>query len=375
MPLDRSRALDRGLARVLSTRDAVGDAWPYHADPATGIWVTTDDGDWCDGHWVEMLRIAGELLGRRELVDEAVDRAERCRPKLERDDQFRGHRFYYAAARLWAAERIERMRTLALAAAWAMRSMAMHANGAMPIGTQVQVKSTTLASRAIVAVDNVHPNLMLDWWAWRETGDATFARGAARMFDVLERHFVRQDGTTVEFIEFDPGSGEPRRHFTLLGLHDDSCWSRGQAWAIAGSLHAYAHTGAGRYARLAERLFAPWWARCGADPPPWDLADTSPAAPVDTSATAIVCSALARLAVQPGGAGAARALVARLDPMLAALAARQTPLDGADTRPPGMLLDGCFNQPRRFAAADELLWGDFYLLEALYALERGSLPC
>lgn len=84
------------------------------------------------------------------------------------------------------------MQTLALAAAYSMRSMAMRVNGGMPIGREVQVKSTDLSSRSIVAVDNVHPNLMLEWWAFRETGDQRFPRGARRMFDLLKNiSFVR----------------------------------------------------------------------------------------------------------------------------------------------------------------------------------------
>src|SRR5690606_15971806 len=133
-----------------------------------------DDGDWCAGHWIECLRIVGERTSNLALIEEARERAELVRDKLERDDMFRGHRFYYSAARLWQMLGDRDMRTLALAAAYAVRSMAIPANGAMPIGTQVQVKSTSLASRAIVAVDNVHPSLILDWWAYKETGDETF---------------------------------------------------------------------------------------------------------------------------------------------------------------------------------------------------------
>lgn len=74
--------------RVLATRNEVGADWPYYADPTTGRWVTTDDGDWCDGHWIDMLRMTGELTHRRQLVDEALDRTEKVRYKLERMTSF-----------------------------------------------------------------------------------------------------------------------------------------------------------------------------------------------------------------------------------------------------------------------------------------------
>lgn len=370
---ERARALDLLTERVLATRAAVGAGWPYHADPESGTWTTTDDGDWCAGHWIECLRIAGARTNDLVLIEEARERAERVRPKLERDDMFRGHRFYYSAARLWQMLEDRDMRTLALAAAYAVRSMAIPANGAMPIGTQVQVKSTDLASRTIVAVDNVHPCLILDWWAYEETGDETFVDGARAHLDTTIADFIRPDGSTVEFIDYHPNTGEVLREFTLLGAHDNSCWSRGQAWAIAGFLRAWEALREPRYLEAGRKLFDYWWERAGPDHvPPYDFLDPAlPQVPIDTSASAIVVEQLARLAVLDPMPPEARPFVDRLEPMLEGLCRHLTPLGADDARPRGMLLDGCFNRPKRVAERHELLWGDAYLLMALSYLESG----
>ncbi len=361
---DRSALLGDLLARVDETRDQIGQAWPYHADPQTGVWQTTDDGDWCGGHWVEMLTIKARLEGRKDLLEEAFSRTENLRPKLEKDDQFRGHRFYYSAARLYAATGDENMRTLALAAAYAMRAMAIPHNGAMPIGHEVQVKSTTLASRRIVAVDNVHPNIRLDFWALVETGDKTFARGAKRHLDVTIRDFLRPDGSTIEFIEYADDEDRMLRHFTLLGVDDDSCWSRGQAWAIAGFLRGWQVFGHKRYLEAARSTFGYWLLKIGTDAPPWDFDD--PAGPRDTSASAIVIEQLARMAVDP-----------RADEFAEFTAYLQPMIDGLlpYVAPRGRLGGGCFNRPKNFAKKNELIWGSAYLLMALTYLEEGRVSC
>lgn len=370
-------ALQALVQRVLTTKDAVGDAWPYHADPQDGKWQVTEDGDWCGGHWAECLRIAAILLERDDLQAEALKRTERLRPYLERDDQFRGHRFYYSAARQYHMTGDKRLRTLALAAAYAVRSMAMRINGAMPIGTQVQVKSTTLASRSIVAIDNVHPNLQLDWWALKETGDDTFAHGARQHLETTRKDFIRPDGSTVEFIEYDPDTGRPLREFTLLGAHDQSCWSRGQAWAVAGYLRAWEELGDTEYLDLGRELFA-YWKRNSSDTliPPWDFMDPElqknpDGVPLDTSAAAIVTEQLARIAVNKHLSAKAPDLVADLRTMVEGLIGHLTD-DSAG--PAGRLLDGCFNQPRRFANRDELLWGNAYLMWTLYYLKTATTP-
>lgn len=370
----RDQVLDLLCERVLQTRHEVGQAWPYHADPDTGRWTTTDDGDWCSGHWIEMLRIVGHRSGDRSLIDEARERTRQHAYKVERDDMFRSPQFYYSAARLAAAEDDAEMWELAMRAAEAMRAMALPYNGGMPIGTQVQVLSTNVGAPDIVAIDNVNPNVLLDWWAYRQTGDQRFADGARRHFETTSRDFIRTDGSTNEFIEYDPATGKPVRVFTLLGQADDSTWSRGQAWGISGYLRAYEELGDVWYLDTARHLLRYYLA--GANEyyvPTWDFEDTRPEAPLDTSATAIVLSQLARLAVRTDRPEAAD-LVAQLTPMLDAFCARYV-TDGSDGRPPGMVIEGCFNYPKRFAWRNELLWSDFYLLEALCCLEQGGLPC
>ena len=372
-------ALDSLCERVLQIRQAVGEKWPYHCDPGTLQWDTTDDGDWCGGHWVECLRIVGELTGSRELLDESAQRTERLRPYLERDDMFRAHRFYYSAARQYAWTGERKFRTLALAGAWAVRSMAIPANGAMPIGTQVQVRSTTISGRDKVCVDNVHPNLILDWWAFKATGDTTFVEGARRHLDLTFRDFVLPDGATVEFIDYDPASGARSQHYTLLGAHDNSCWSRGHAWAVAGYLRAWEALRDERYLAIARLLLDYWVSNSAADGiPPWDFKDpalkTDPGSvPLDTSAAAVVVEQLARVAILKDRPPSAEFAVARLTPMLEGLLSHLTPVGGRVQTPRGMLLDGCFNQPRQYANRSELIWGTAYLLFALYYLKTGRV--
>lgn len=382
---NRANALNLLCQRVLSTREQIGDAWPHNADPTTGKWNTVPTGDWIDGHWIEMLRMTGVMLDRPELIDEAFRRTESIRYKLELDDMFRGHRFAYSAARLYETTGDEHMRTLALAAAWALRSSANKGNGAMPVGSQCQVLGAVefvdevvkgALSRNTICVDNVHPPLILDWWAWKETGDKTFLVGAERMHKVLEEHFIREDGSTIENIMFNWETGELIAEIpTLLGYADDSCWTRGQSWAIAGSLWAFEHTRKVHYLEVAGKLFDYWWSRVGPEIPPWDFSDPSPDAPLDSSSSAIVCSALARLAVLDPLPEEAGPFISRLEPMLENLCAHLTPVDETDERPVGMLLSGCMNGRKQVAHKHELIWGDFYLMEALYCLEKKGLPC
>jgi len=371
---DRKKLLDLITERVLATRAEIGQAWPSIAHPRTGRWHTTEKAEWCAGYWVELLRIAGERTGDWGLYEEAAARTMRLRPWVGRADMFRSPLFFYSAARLYETLSDRASRTLALAAAYAGRAAAIPSNGGTPVGFPL---GNGLDGTTVVAVDSVLGALQLDWWALRETGDGTFLDGAERQLALTERDFIRKDGSTVEFVAYDPESGKPERAFTVHGRDDGSCWSRGQAWAIAGFLRAWEETRDAAWIAAAQRLLAYWWEHADTDGiPAYDFADAAQAdAPRDTSAAAIVAEALARISVLDEVPAEAGALCERLDGLIDGLAARVTPISAGDQRPAGMLTEGCANKPKAAAVAHELVWGDCHLYAALHCLEAGGLPC
>ncbi|MBS7675315.1 hypothetical protein KIN13_18040, partial [Vibrio cholerae] len=47
----------------------------------------------------------------------------------------------------------------------------------------------------------------------------------------------------------------------------------------------------------------------------------------------------------------------------------QTPVGASDSRPVGILTHGCFNRKLGVAMENELIWGDYFLFEALLVLD------
>lgn len=123
--------------------------------------------------------------------------------------------------------------------------------------------------------------------------------------------------------------------------------------AVATGLHRLPERGTELLA-VADRLSAWWHAHVPAGGlPRWDFA-APPGDPLDTSAAAIAAAAFARL---PGGREVAERLVG-------ALSGHVTERG---------LQDGCHHLRRGLAPANELVWGDFHLLEAVLLLD-GDLP-
>jgi len=213
-------------------------------------------------------------------------------------------------------------------------------------------------------------NLPLLWWAARQTGDDG-------LFDIAHRHsitsasrYFREDGSTFHLIRFDPETGELLERGTFQGASAGSCWSRGQAWAIAGFAWAFGAVGDERLGDAAERAWRYFEARIPADGVvPWDFGDTSPDAVPDASASAAAALGSLLLAeshpsreIREGCRSAAVDLLAKLD----ANAVRR------DDKNEGILLRSCYSKPHNLGVRGATPYGDFYYGLAL-ALATGRL--
>ncbi|MBQ7794846.1 MAG: glycoside hydrolase family 88 protein [Clostridia bacterium] len=140
-------------------------------------------------------------------------------------------------------------------------------------------------------------NIALLFWAYEETGNKQYYDIAASHTDTVAKYVVRPDGSTFHQYNFDPLTGEPKKGVTGQGYSDDSCWSRGQAWAVYGFTEAYEYTKNTAHLDTAEKIahyFISHLMPYGL--PLWDFACTNQTfRPIDASAAAIALSGLITL--------------------------------------------------------------------------------
>ncbi|MDU6808790.1 MAG: glycoside hydrolase family 88 protein [Clostridium sp.] len=77
-------------------------------------------------------------------------------------------------------------------------------------------------------------NLPLLYWAYEETEDQSYLNVANNHFNTAINNVIRKDSSTYHTYYFDKETGEPTKGVTHQGFKNDSCWARGQAWAILG---------------------------------------------------------------------------------------------------------------------------------------------
>jgi unsaturated chondroitin disaccharide hydrolase len=219
-----------------------------------------------------------------------------------------------------------------------------------------------------VIVDNM-VNLELLFWAARNGGQKLWHDRALSHALTTARDHVRPDGSTYHLVIYDPASGAIRSRTTVQGFSASSTWARGQAWAVHGFATAYRET---RDARLLDtaRRTADWWIEhLPADQIPfWDFhAPGIPAEPRDTSAAAIAASGLLELARLESDPARATRYLAAARSILGALMRPPWLSEGSGSE--AVLLHGTYNKPAGNADTG-LIWGDYFLLEALMRLRR-----
>lgn len=335
--------------------------WVYRPIEEASRWIGADydHGNWSTGFWVGALLHLAQLGAAEEGL---VERARALSAKLDRRAE--DHGTHDIGFIFWpSAALIARLYGDPAAAKTALRAAEVLAERQVAGSGHLQAFGAVGEdrSRPTSTIDTMM-NLPLLWWARHHTGDRRWADVARAHADRTARSLLRPDGSTFHLARIGD-DGEPFWQGTFQGAADDSCWARGQAWAISGYLTMACETGLGRYAETARRLLDYY---CDShdlgELTPYDLVvDTGVQ---DSSAAAIVCYGLAlTLRRDPSLARAVRAQE-RLTRILRTLRDKALLRDEV-----GVLAHACYSLPHRRGVDGPLPYGDYYYLAAL-ALAR-----
>jgi unsaturated chondroitin disaccharide hydrolase len=369
-----SEAIDRVLLRIQDTAARVTDGFPHWADPETGQWTTTPDGDWTGGYWIGMLWLAAATTGDARYRSWAAPLAERLRARIDAETVFKSFPAYYGAALGAILHDAPGPRDIALSTARSLARLYAPALRLVPLGAQAEEGGHI--GNTETSIDSLQAAPFL-FWAAGVTGDGKLRDVATNHADTIIHLHLRPDGSFIQSSSLDAATGGLVRHYTHKGASDTSTWGRAQAWGMLFSTQSYL-ADRQREAWLAAAVRgAEWWlVHVPADRVAfWDFDDPAiPGTERDTAATAIATAALLRLSrLAPSEAERARWQEAAEATAEALVERYLTPTRPGDRRVPGMLTEACFNKrvdarPQDRANRCEFIVGSYYLFESLLAL-------
>ena len=228
-------------------------------------------------------------------------------------------------------------------------------------------------AKFMVIIDNMM-NLELLVWASRHGG--TLPDGTSDdLYKIATSHadrtlelFFRPDASTYHVVELDPSNGAVQRKRTAQGKADESTWSRGQTWAIYGFAYMYEATGERRYLDASLKAADRYLAQLPADfVPPSDFSSgLSGLEYKDSSAAAIAASAFLRLHQLVDTPELKKKYLDAATSTLSALTNAPYFSPGDDKA--SLLVYAArsyHSDPDHALTNTSLIWGDYYLLEAL----------
>jgi unsaturated chondroitin disaccharide hydrolase len=344
---DLMRAVDRTL-------DEAQGRFPVYADPVSGEWLYADEAEWNSGFWPGILWLSAAATGEDRYAKAAEECLRPLRARIETPTVLRGFLFWYGAA---LGVRLGLASSLAVdAAVTAARSLSetfVPAAGVLSPGEEDATLYQWPSPGA--CADGLPGAVPLLALAAERTGDPALREMAIRYGRGIYDLCVRTDGSVAQAATYD-SAGRLTGHSTPDGLSAESTWARAQAWAMLGLAQA-AQLSDGLTGAAAE--VADWYlANVPADLVCfWEFHPAEPNAPRDTSATAIAAAALVKLAPLAGD----RYRAAAVDTIQA--------LSDRHRGPHGGLIDGCYSAREGLATHHELIWGDYFALEAALALQ------
>lgn len=356
----RSSALDFCVARVRENIASL-ERFPERTDGNKWVCIESKKhGWWVGGHWVGQIWLAYALTQDTGFERAAREWASLLVPR-QYDTTTHDLGFLFELSHILGYELTDD-KILIAPALQAAESLSQRFN---PRGGYFQAwgpldAPTELRGRAIV---DTMMNLDLLFWASQQSGDPKFAQMAETHARTVIQYQIRPDFSTSHVIDFDPENGTFRKQDTHQGLSADSCWSRGQSWAVYGFGDCYRATGDPLFLETARNLATYALTNLSADLVPyWDY--DSPEIPNDvrdSSAASILASGLLNLAALETDPDHVTRWQTQAEAILKSLWENYT---SRVTGEPSILIHGTRSKPHDLMDHG-LVYGDFYFVEAL----------
>lgn len=248
---DILNSIERNMPRIGIKNPMIGYS------PTEFKWRYPDNIFWTDSFWTGELWLAYLQTGEQKFKNQARMRMAHLsnildNPLLMNHDL--GFQFSLSAVADYKLTGNQEARSIALRAAEALRNR-FNWNGnylvAWTAGSEGKEHAEKIQGKIII---DCMENLPLLLWAYRETSTESFKTVALAQAETTLKHIVRDDWSTFHTFDFDTTTNEPIRGCTYQGYADDSCWSRGQAWAIHGFAHLADVENSEHYAEVSAKL-------------------------------------------------------------------------------------------------------------------------
>lgn len=326
-----------------------------------------DNDDWTNGFWTGMLWIAYEYTGDSKYKKIAKNHTDSFRKRYEEDFVLNHHDlgFLYSLSVVadYKITGSEEARDLGLKAAKKLKMRYQEK------GQFIQAWGNLGDKEEYRLIIDCFLNLPLLYWAYEETQDDSFKQIADNHFITAINNVIRQDASTYHTYYFDNNTGEAIKGVTHQGFKNDSCWARGQAWAILGMPINYRYNKNEDSKEIFEAVTNYYINRLPKDLIPyWDLIFTyKDNEPKDSSSAVITACGIFERNILNENYNNKEVYTRAAHEMLRNLINYYIAVDEESE---GILMHGVYSWHHNKGIDECNLWGDYFFIESLMRLYK-----
>ena len=324
------------------------------------IYLPKEGYSWTEGFWSGMLWLAYEFTKDEAFKKLAVSQIDVFQKRLDEnlgvDNHDLGFLYTLSCVAAYKVTGTEKAKKAALMAADRLKGR-FHEKGQF-----IQAWGDPNGEENYRLIIDCLLNIPLLYWASRETGNEEYADIAKRHLKTSLEVAIREDFTTYHTFYFNPKTGERVGGVTHQGYSNDSCWARGQAWAVCGIAFSYAYTKDESLIPLFNGVTECFLSKLPQDNIPyWDMIFTDGIEPRDTSAAAIAACGILEMNRYVHNEKFLKSCV----DMMESLCEKYLTEEWSN----GILKDGMYSKPHG-SKPECNIWGDYFFMEALMRIHE-----
>ena len=214
-------------------------------------------------------------------------------------------------------------------------------------------------------------NLSLLYWASDEIGDDRFKKIAMCHMEMAMYDHIRLDGSVNHIVDHEVNKKGVKRVLAGQGYSETSCWSRGLAWAVYGSVISYVHTEKKEYLEAAKKTANYFIDHCKESGYLPVIDFNAPKKPVYYDSTAGVCAACGMLEIAKHTSGEESARYA--EEAIRILRACEQKFCNYEENEDALVIMGSERYPMEESDKKyvhmPIIYGDFFFVEAMCKLK------
>ena len=365
--LDKS--IDTAIKKIDIMIQQFGERFP-DSSSSNSKYKVIDNIEWTTSFWTGLLWLAYEHTGDnkyKELADKHLDDFDRRIERKGKDVQNHDLGFMYTLSSVANYKLTGNTKAKETAKKATDFLITRYHDKAHIIQAWGDLNDPSQLGRMII---DCNMNLPLLYWTSEEFYDSKYKEIAYNHVKQAQKYIVRPDASTYHTYHMNVDTGEPIKGSTHQGFSDDSCWARGQAWAIYGFMLSYAYTKDNSFIELVKKLTNYFLNRLPDDLVCyWDLSfGDGSGQPRDSSSNAIVaCGLLEMIKYLPISDKDRDFYKDVCISMLDSLSSDE--YLSHDENEDGILKHSSYGVPQKNGVDEFCIWGDYYYLEALIRMK------